>query len=63
MTLEQIAQELQARGFTTLRGKEKLTTTTIARNLRNEIFKGDRLIQKAPHNDMLTHQPEKDGEY
>ena len=63
MTLEQIAQELQARGFTTLRGKEKLTTTTIARNLRNEIYKGDRQIQKAPHADMLTHRPEKGGEY
>lgn len=63
MTLEQISEELQARGFTTLRGKEKLTATTISRNLRNEIYKGDRQIQKAPHIDMLTHKPEKGGEY
>lgn len=62
-TLEQISEELQARGFTTLRGKEKLTATTISRNLRNEIYKGDRQIQKAPHIDMLTHKPEKGGEY
>ena len=63
MTLEQISEELQARGFTTLRGKEKLTATTISRNLRNEIYNGDRQIQKAPHIDMLTHKPEKGGEY
>ena len=63
MTLAQIAQELKERGFITLRGKEKLSTTTIARILRNEIFKGDRQIQKAPHIDMLTHKPEKGGEY
>lgn len=63
MTLERISQELQARGFRSLRGREKLTTSTIAGILRNEIYKGDRQIQKAPHNDMFTHRPEKGGEY
>ena len=63
MTLEQIAQELKERGFVTLRGKGKLTSTSIARTLRNEIYKGDRQIQKSPHADMITHRPEKDGEY
>ena len=63
MTMKQISEELQARGFTTLHGRDKLAIATIAGILRNEIYKGDRRIQKAPHNDMLTHQPEKGGEY
>lgn len=63
MTMKQISEELQARGFRTLHGRDKLAIATIAGILRNEIYKGDRRIQKAPHNDMLTHQPEKGGEY
>ena len=63
MTLEQISEELQARGFTTLRGKERLSTSTIGGILRNEIYKGDRQIQKAPHTNLFTHRPEKGGEY
>lgn len=63
MTMKQISQELQARGFRSLRGRDRVAPSTIGRILRNEIYKGDRRIQKAPHNDMLTHQPEKGGEY
>ena len=63
LTLKRISEDLQARGFRSLRGRDRVDPSTIAGILRNEIYKGDHRIQKAPHNDMLTHQPEKGGEY
>ena len=59
----QIANELERQGAKTLRGKERFHPDTIAGMLRNEIYKGDRLLQKTPHSNVLTHRPEKGTAY
>lgn len=62
-SLGSIADDLAEKGFVSMRGKERLTRKTLACILRNEIYKGDRLLQKTPHNDFMTHRPVKDSEY
>lgn len=62
-SMRKIADELEKRGFETMRGRKKLSVATIAGILRNEIYKGDRRLQKTPHVDLLTHRPEPGTEY
>lgn len=62
-TMRAIADELETRGFKTLRGKKKLSVATIAGILRNEIYKGDRRLQKAPPREFLTRKPDLTREY
>ena len=58
-SVREIADELEERGVKTLRGKTKMRPATILAMLRNEIYMGDRILQKNPHADYLTHRPEK----
>ncbi|MDY3999065.1 MAG: recombinase family protein [Blautia sp.] len=62
-SIRKIAGELEEQGFKTLRGCDRLSVSVIEGILRNEIYKGDRQLQKAPHVDLLTHRPEKGAEY
>lgn len=62
-SIRKIAGELEEQGFKTLRGCDRLSVSVIEGILRNEIYKGDRQIQKAPHVDLLTHRPEPGAEY
>ena len=62
-SMRKIADELEKHGFETLRGRKKLSVATIEGILCNEIYKGDRRLQKAPHANLLTHRPEKGTEY
>ena len=57
-SMQDIAGILEDKGFVTMRGKQRLHTSTIAGILRNEIYKGDRLIQKQPPRNLLTHKPD-----
>lgn len=58
-----IADDLAGKGFVSMRGKERMRASTMVAILRNEIYKGDRKLQKAPHNNFMTHRPEKGTEY
>lgn len=58
-SVRNIADELEERGVKTLRGRNRMDAKTILRILRNELYMGDRILQKAPHADLLTHRPEK----
>lgn len=62
-SIRKIAGELEEQGFKTLRGCDRLSVSVIEGILRNEIYKGDRQLQKAPHVDLLTHRPEPGAEY
>lgn len=62
-TIRWISDELEKMGFETMRGCKKLSVATIEGILRNEIYKGDRRLQKTPHANLLTHRPEKGTEY
>ena len=62
-SIRKIAGELEQQGFKTLRGCDRLSVSVIEGILRNEIYKGDRQLQKAPHVDLLTHRPEPGAEY
>lgn len=46
-----------------MREKRRLTTSAISTILKNEIYKGDRLIQKQPPRNLLTHKPDFTQEY
>lgn len=62
-SMRTIARELKEKQVKTLRNKDILSTSTISRILKNEIYMGDRRLQKAPHNNLITHKPEKEAEY
>jgi DNA invertase Pin-like site-specific DNA recombinase len=57
-SLQKIADKLEAEGVKTLRGKERFGSNTILLMLRNEVYKGDRLLQKKPHYNYMLHKPE-----
>jgi DNA invertase Pin-like site-specific DNA recombinase len=62
-SLQKIADKLEAEGVKTLRGKERFGSNTILLMLRNEVYKGDRLLQKKPHYNYMLHKPEEGTEY
>lgn len=58
-----IADELEEKEAERLRCKSRFTQTQIMRVLQNEIYVGDRRIQKAPHTDYKTKKPKKGEDY
>ena len=62
-SVREIADELERQGVKTLRGKDRFHPDTLLGMLRNEVYKGDRLLQKEPHTNVLTHRPEKGTPY
>ena len=62
-TYVEIADELEEKEAGRLRCNSRFTQTQIQRVLRNEIYVGDRLIQKQPHVDFKTGKPKWGEEY
>ena len=62
-SMGKIADELRMKGFSTMRGKERMDESTIAAILRNELYKGDQRIQKQPPTELLTKKPDYSKEY
>ena len=58
-----IADVLESKGVKSMRGKDEMSPKAILKILKNEIYKGDRCIQKNPHCNVLTHKPEKGTAY
>lgn len=54
---EDIANELEEKEAERLRCNSRFTPTQILRILKNEIYVGDRQIQKQPHTDYKTKKP------
>ena len=59
----QISRELKEIGARPLRGGDTITEGTVRQMLKNEIYCGDRLIQKQPPKDMYTKKPNYDEDY
>ena len=57
-TPAQIARALNGQGLTGLRGRP-FSASGIRYILQNEVYAGDRKLQKQPPRDFLTGQPEK----
>lgn len=62
LNFNQIAEEIGRRGYKGLRGKN-ITSRGVAYILRNEIYAGDKLLQKNPPKNFLTKRPEKNKDY
>ena len=62
-TYLEIANELEEKKAVRLRCDNRFTQTQIQRILQNEIYVGDRLIQKKPHTDIKTKKPKWGEEY
>ena len=62
-TMEQVAELLFRHGAKTMRGGDFFNTSTLSGMLKNEIYKGDRLIQKQAPRDMLTKKPDETIDY
>lgn len=62
-SMKQIAINLKTNNFKTLRGKNTLSTSTISYILHNEIYIGDRRIQKKPPTSPLSKKPDYSKEY
>ena len=58
-----ISKQLNEMGVRSLHGDEQIKESTIRYMLNNEIYCGDRLIQKRPPRDMFTKQPISEEEY
>ena len=58
-----IVSVLQMMGAKTMRGNEYFHPDTIRAMLKNEIYKGDRLIQKQAPRDMVTKKPDETIDY
>lgn len=62
-TMEQVAEILYLYGAKTMHGGDCFRTSTISGMLKNEIYKGDRLIQKQAPRDMFTKKPDETVDY
>ena len=62
-TYADISREIAARGGRSLRGKPELSPETIRYMLRNELYVGDRRLQKQPPRDYLTKRPDPTLDY
>lgn len=62
-TYVEIADELEEKEAVRLRSNGRFTPSQIQRILRNEIYVGDRRIQKQPHIDFKTKKPKWGEEY
>lgn len=58
-----ISRELKKMGVKTLRGKDRFCEATLEYILRNEIYKGDKLIQKTAPQNMYTKKPDESISY
>lgn len=58
-----IADELEEKGAERMKSSGRYTASTINNILKNEIYVGDRLIQKTPPVDYLTGKPVKGEDY
>ena len=58
MNYNKIRNVLAENKVKTLRGKDTFSRGAIRAILKNEIYKGDRQIQKQPPRDLLTHKPD-----
>ena len=63
MNLNEIRNLLRENEIRTLRGKDAFSRGNLRDILKNEIYKGDRLLQKQPHINYLTHKPDPDQPY
>lgn len=61
--LERITCVLAAEGARALRGESALTSKAVRRMLRNEIYVGDRRLQKQPPKNYLTKRPDPNAAY
>jgi site-specific DNA recombinase len=61
-TYKQIALKVREAGVIGLRGKP-FSVATVKGMLRNETYVGDKLLQKNPPNNYLTHRPDPNVEY
>lgn len=62
-SIEKIIDELEKRGVKSPRGKDRFNTASIWYILHNEVYVGDRLIQKQPPKDFYTKKPDPTKEY
>lgn len=63
LSYQAIANKLENCNTKTMKGKDHFSTTTICRILHNEIYVGDRLIQKQPPKNFYTKKPDYTIEY
>ena len=62
-SLMQIVKYLNQMGVVKMRSKKPMNYKDVARILTNVIYKGDRIIQKGPHINYLTKEPDLTREY
>lgn len=60
---KEIIKHLKRLNIKTFHGHETFKPSGIAKILNNVMYKGDRLIQKVPHPDYLTHKPDPSKPY
>lgn len=63
VSIQSIINELKKMGVKTMRGKDSFCVGTIEHVLRNELYKGDKLIQKAAPENLYTKKPDESIEY
>ena len=63
VSIQSIINELKKMGVKTLRGKDSFCVGTIEHVLRNELYKGDKLIQKAAPENLYTKKPDESINY
>ena len=63
LQIYQIVKELNKMGAVRKTRKDPFTNLTVRKILANVSYKGDRIIQKGPHKNYITHQPDPTREY
>ena len=63
VSIQSIINELKKMGVKTLRGKDSFCVAALEIILRNEIYKGDKLIQKAAPRNLYTKKPDESINY
>ena len=63
VSIQSIINELKKMGVKTMRGKDSFCVGTIEHVLRNELYKGDKLIQKAAPENLYTKKPDESINY
>ena len=61
--LYQIVKELNKMGAVRKVKKDAFTNLSVRKILQNVVYKGDRILQKGPHKNYITHQPDPTREY
>ena len=61
--VRKISKELKRMGVKTLHGKDEFGVGTIEQILRNELYKGDKLIQKQAPRNLYTKKPDENINY